>query len=194
MTCHGSAGLGAAGQGMGNIVKVDNSPAWERHIRIVALKQTIERMGVEMGKELYYFQAEKDYLKLDYTSFESYLGSPELAISRRTAFRLIRVYRRWVVELGYEPDQLTEAGTTKLDMLAAHVEEGSKDRYLNMAATLSMSDLQAQLTGREPVIRDWKSQLREARQLARALSQNANVPQEVMEFSLDYWRQTEAYE
>lgn len=178
---------------MGNIVKVDNNPAWERHVRIVALKQTIERMGVEMGKELYYFQAEKDYLKLDYTSFESYLGSPELAISRRTAFRLIRVYRRWVVELGYEPEQLTEAGTTKLDMLAAHVDEKSKDRFLNMAATLSMSDLQAEIDGKEPVYKPvaWRDVLHEARNACEKLVSDA--PDEVKAFAFDFWVATESY-
>ncbi len=179
---------------MGNIIKVEGNTAWERHVKIIALRQTIERMGLEMGKELYYFQAERDYLKLDYPSFESYLGSPELAISRRTAFRLIRVYRRWVVELGYDLEKLTEAGTTKLDILASHVTDANSPKLLNMAETLSRSDLQAELDGREPtyVPTQWRSLLHEARNACELLARCETAPTEVREFALDFWSATEA--
>ena len=193
MSWHGSVGFGAARYGMGNIIRVDNDPAWERHVRIVALKQYIEELGLQMGKELYLFQKEKGYNTLGHPSFESYLGSPELAISRRTAYRLIRVYRRWVIELGYELEQLTEAGTTKLDMLAAHVDEGSKDRYLNMAATLSRSDLQAEIDGTEPIYIPvaWRDLLHEARNACELLARS-DAPDEVRAFALDFWSATEA--
>ena len=176
---------------MGNIVKIEDNTAWDRHTRILAIKQYIEELGLQMGKELYFFQKERDYLKLDYSSFESYLGSPELAISRRTAYRLIRVYRRWVVELGYTPEQLTEAGTTKLDMLAAHVDDENKHKCLTMAETLSRSDLMAELKGVEPVYNppQWRDLLHEARNACELLARS-DAPDEVRAFALDFWSAT----
>ena len=168
--------------------------AHDRKVRIIEIKLGVEHGFIELGKELSTFYENKEYKDLGYRSFSAFLADTDVNISKRNAWRLIGNYQDYVVRLSCATTALLEVGTTKLELMRSRVTEDNVDEMLNMGATLSYSDLQAQLTGREPVIRDWKSQLREARQLARALSQNANVPQEVMEFSLDYWRQTEAYE
>ncbi len=167
--------------------------AHDRRLLIIEIKLGVEHSFIELGKELSTFYINKEYINLGYRSFSAFIADPDVNISKRNAWRLIGNYQEYVLGLSCATEALVEVGTTKLELMRSRVTEDNVDEMLNMGATLSYSDLQAQLTGREPVIRDWKSQLREARQLARALSQNANVPQEVMEFSLDYWRQTEMF-
>ena len=80
--------------------------ALQRHRRIVGLKHLGEQTFLGLGQELYHFEREKQYLLLDYPSFNSYLADPDINIAPRTAYRLKGVYQKYILEMGMEPDRL----------------------------------------------------------------------------------------
>lgn len=115
--------------------------AWARHQRIIALYDQVKRTFIELGRELYWFQKEKQFLALDYPTFESYLADPDVDIDRTTAFKLKRVYQRFELELECTAAVLLPVGPDKLDVIRPHVDEGNVGEWLASAATLSRSDL-----------------------------------------------------
>ncbi len=167
------------------------SEAWDRYMRIRGIRAYVDELGLAMGKELHIFQREEQYKELGYFSFNSFLADPDVSIRRRTAYRLMRNYRKYVLELSVPITALVPVGTSKLDAMVPYVDNENIDEMLNKGATLTLGNLKTELTGKEVIIRiDWREQLREARQLARALSQNAMVPLEVIEHCMDFWRVT----
>ena len=197
---------------MNPIQKIDNNSAYHRYIRIKQLKQHTEEMMLMIGAELHVFQKEKQYLSLDYDSFEAFLGDPDIDITPRTAYRMIRIYRVFVlrrldemhlelednnkVEVLIEKDPdyvrlLIAAGVSKLDNIAGHLTESNRDYLLNMASTNSRSSLRAELTGVEyNNTESWKSLLDEVRTLCAKLAADHNAPLEVRECANEFLRQT----
>ena len=166
--------------------------AFNRYRRIVNLKWSAEKTFLELGKELYAFQEGQQWRELEYRSFSAFLGDPDVNIAERTAFRLIRVWKQFVLALNVQQEKLIAIGGSKLDMIAGHVSEENIDTLLNSAATLSRSDLRAYLTGVEPNYKnfDWREGLREARSLCYELMQFDSTPDEVKSFAADFWSAT----
>jgi len=116
------------------------------HRDIVGMKAHLTEYALLMGNALGRMREGRLYKLLDYDTWESYLGSPELSIRPRTAERMIRVARRWIGELGYATEQLEDVGITKLDLGVGLLEAGEKpQRVLEDARALSSSDLIKQL-------------------------------------------------
>lgn len=124
--------------------------AHERHERIRALRNLAEQTFLVLGEELYYFEAERQYTLLGYDTFEEYLASPEIDLSRSLAFRLKGIYETFVLRLKVHPDRLLEAGSTKLDKIRPVVDADNLDDWLARAVTLSRSDLDRELDGKAP--------------------------------------------
>jgi len=169
--------------------------AFHRYKRIVGLIWQAEKTFLELGEELCIFQEQEQWRELEYRSFEAFLADPDVNMSRRTAYRLIRVWKLYGQALNVQHEKLIAIGTTKLDMIASHVDQNNVDRWLNTAATLSKSDLRAELDGTEPVYTPvaWRELLRETRNMALMLSERETAPQEVREFSLDFYVATEMW-
>lgn len=167
--------------------------AFNRYRRIVNLKWQVERSFLEIGAELYEFQRLKEWRDLDYSSFNAFLADPEVNIARRTAHRMIRVWKEYVLRLEVQAEKLIAVGGTKLDMIASHVDENNVDKWLNTAVTLSKSDLRAEIDGKEPVFKlvAWRDLLHEARNACELLARTEQAPQEVREFAMDFWSNTE---
>jgi len=179
---------------MKTIQKIEDNEAWERYVRIKHLMHQSKTMMLMVGAELYEFQRLKQYNALGYASFESFLADPDIDLARRTAYRLIRLYKKYILELGCATEALIEVGPSKLDKLAPYVTEENKIQLLNTASTLSRSDLHTYLTHEEPeYIEAWRSILRDARQLCEKLASNGNAPLEIREFSQSYLNQTAGY-
>ena len=130
------------------LTRIDNSAAWQAHRQLVELKQAIEGGFIEMGRILCEIQENRYYEDLDYDTFDAYLGQPELGISKRHAWRMIGVYKDFVMQLEIDSVLLLEAGTSKLDTIRPHITEDNAQELLNMATTLSRSDLQAEMKRR----------------------------------------------
>lgn len=123
----------------GEIVGIND--AWERHQRIVFLKRTIEQTFLELAAELYEFKRLRQYEQLEHETFESYLGDPEVSISRRMAFRLLTTHHTFVLKYRSDTVTLIDAGIAKLCIIAPHMNKTNVEEWLDKAATLSRSDL-----------------------------------------------------
>ena len=119
--------------------------AYERHRRIVELRDTLERNALELGEALYWFEREKQYRQLGYDSFNAYLADPDVNIGRSTAFKFKRVYALFVLRLECPAAGLLEAGADKLEVIAPHVDSENVDEWVATAAALSRSDLRQEV-------------------------------------------------
>jgi len=119
--------------------------AYERHRRIVELRDTLERNALELGEALYWFERERGYRVLGYDSFNAYLADPDVNIGRSTAFKFKRVYQLFIYQLECPAAGLLEAGADKLEVIAPHVDESNVDEWVATAAALSRSDLRKEV-------------------------------------------------
>ena len=127
----------------GEMVVADD--AWERHQRIVSLRNQVEISFLQLGEELYWFEELKQYKDLKFPTFEAYLADPEVDIGRSTAFRAKAVYRHFVMSLKSPPGGLLEAGTKKLEMLIPYTDAVNVGEWVSKAAALSRSDLKLEI-------------------------------------------------
>jgi hypothetical protein len=128
--------------------------AWERHEEILALKGLIEHTFLELGGKLYEFHHAENWRDLNYVSFNEYLADPMVNIGRRTAYRCIRVYETYILQLSCDTVALLEAGVSKLDLMATAVTPGDVGEWLDKARTLSRSDLRVELDRPAPFSED----------------------------------------
>jgi len=118
---------------------------WERHLRIVDLRNQAEDTFLDLGRELYFFQQQEGYVVLGHPSFESYLADPEVDIGRRTAFMLKAIYETYVLGLCCEPAALLPCGYSKLDIMRSFMTQENVMEWIGTAAALSRSDLKKEL-------------------------------------------------
>ncbi len=121
------------------IVTADD--AWERHRRIVSLRNQSEATFLQLGEELYWFEDKKQFREMDYETFEAYLADPEVDISRSLAFQLKAIYRHFLLQIKVQTSGLLEAGHSKLQMLIPYTDAGNAQEWIEKAASLSCSDL-----------------------------------------------------
>ena len=121
----------------------------ERHHKIIALKTNIEKTFLDLGKELHELVEGREYIDMGYASFEQYVSDPDINISVRKAHQCKAVYRKYVLELGVQPDALLAAGVTKLELVARLVAEDNKWEWIANAAALSKKDLEGRLKDME---------------------------------------------
>lgn len=124
--------------------KIDASPAWQAHQELKEVRKYATVLFLEQGRLLTLIQSKKHYEMLGFDTFTEYLGSPELSISERSAYRSMGAYRL-KIELHLDEGKMIDAGISKLEMIRPHADENNKDELLNMAATLSRSDLDIRL-------------------------------------------------
>ena len=124
--------------------KIDDSPAWQAHQELKEVRKYATVLFLEQGRLLTVIQSEKHYEMLGYETFTEYLGSPELSISERSAYRSMLAYRL-KIEMGLDEGKMIDAGISKLQMIAPHLEKDNKYELLNMATTLSRGDLRIRL-------------------------------------------------
>lgn len=124
---------------------IPSDTAYERHLRIVALREVTEKTFLALGAELYEFNRKHDYISLGHPSMNSYLADPDVDINRRAAYRLTRIHRIYVEELGCDTVALLAAGISKLDLMSVHVDAENVDEWLANAAALSRSDLRQEM-------------------------------------------------
>ena len=150
--------------------------AFKRHQRIVDLRAGIERDCVELGRELYELRRHKEWRLLGYDSFEAYIATPEVNMSKTSAYRFIRVYAHFVLYLKCSTVALVQAGISKLDWLISHTTPDNADEFVTMASAISRSDLLIELgvelsdNGAQPPAPEPDTEgLEQARQEAAAL-------------------------
>jgi hypothetical protein len=78
--------------------------------------------------------------KLEYDSFECFLGDPEISMKRSWAYGLIQIYELYVEKLGIPAERLLRIEPAKL-LKVAPVVESDTEGWLTKAEMLSLSDL-----------------------------------------------------
>jgi len=147
--------------------------AYERHLRIVALRRDAERTFLDLGRELDIFVRQKEYKLLGYTSVKAYCGDPDVKLSYSTIRRAIRVKRIFIDKLKVPPEELIDIGMTNLDLLTPHINQENAERLLADAAALSKTDLEQTLPLLPPYVvryRDWARAWKRAAKKWRALA------------------------
>jgi N6-adenosine-specific RNA methylase IME4 len=124
---------------------VPTTDAYQRHEKIKELRDLAVATFLDLGKELYYFERDKQYLELDHPTFESYLADPDVDISRRMAFRMKGIYAKYTLELEVTTLSLLRAGYSKLDIIRPYIDKTNVDSWINKAETLSYKDIQLEI-------------------------------------------------
>jgi len=131
--------------------------AFEIHQQLIQLGHSVQRAFILIGKYLY--QIQKDNLfkylgKGGYDTFNSYLASPELEISRRQAFYLMKIYKIYCKKFGVPIKQMEGAKLSSLKETLPVVSEENYEDWLEKSKVLSLSDIRIEIkkesTGIDP--------------------------------------------
>lgn len=122
--------------------------AFENHRYILDLKSRIGGDLLRLASLLVLSHKNKYYKTLGYNTWESYLGTPELSMSRFFAFKLMRVYEIWVEKFGINPS-LLDIDIEKLYLSSLMANQDNYEEVLEQARVLSRSDVQRLRSGKE---------------------------------------------
>ncbi len=121
--------------------------AWQLHETIVALKSEITRRSLQLGRALGLLRDERLYVALGYDTFEAYLASPEVTISRTQAYRVIALVEgvERLPDAALDTAALEAMGVSRaeiaLPLIRAAATEEERAAWVADAQTLSVRDL-----------------------------------------------------
>jgi len=119
--------------------------AHKTHKKLLKLKNELTYDFLCLGELLFNIKEKKFYEILDYQTFSSYLGSPEISISLSTTYALIDIYDRFLLQFKINQDRLLPIGRTKLERILPIIDEKNYEEWLEKAEYLSTSDLDKEL-------------------------------------------------
>lgn len=113
--------------------------------KTLAFKDRIEKDFLALGKHLYNIRENRLY-EPHWSSFHEF--AMELKMSISSVSKLINIYRIYVLEYHYQPDELAKAGgwTVLAETLPHVTSQEAAGRVLTLAMELSRSDLKKELT------------------------------------------------
>jgi hypothetical protein len=132
----------------------------ERREECFLLEQTIKdciqqgRAAMwELMKGLHDFNEAKGWEVLGYENQGDWLAQPEVGMSRRHFFRLVRTYRDTVIERSIPMERMAELEPSKVEIVLPAIEAAvvTVDEGLEDARSLSVSDLRTHYIGPEAV-------------------------------------------
>lgn len=114
---------------------------------ITVLREEETKNRLTIGRALTRVEDGELYRSLDYDSFEAFLGDPEVDLGRSTAYRYMKVYRRFILRADVDPNEVVAMGIRKASMIARYVKDPREDlqEWIEKAKALSRSDLQAEI-------------------------------------------------
>lgn len=111
-------------------------------------QRTSGQLFLLVGKLLKEFKEKELYFYLDYSSFNQFVSSPELAISGESAYMYIRVYEFYVEKLSLDPETVRKMPLGKLSRMLPMVKEVEQEmgkekaiERMNELNTLGLGDL-----------------------------------------------------
>lgn len=136
---------------MGEIVQFNTSQAIESagqaHKMVCKLKSELENNFLKLGAYLRLVHDEAYYITLDYATWQEYLDTPEIDLSRSQAYKLMAVYERWLIRYNYSAEQLNGISIEKLYIASSQANETNHEEWLEKARVLSRADLKAETPG-----------------------------------------------
>ncbi|MDX9743619.1 MAG: hypothetical protein RBT59_07385 [Arcobacteraceae bacterium] len=100
-----------------DIDKSTEDYAFKVYEKLLFAKKSHEVLFLVIGKLLKTIRDEKLYKKLDYETFEQFLGSEEISFSRESAFLYIRVYTYYVEYLELSEKKIREINVSRLSLM-----------------------------------------------------------------------------
>lgn len=105
--------------------------------KLIQAKRGHQVLFLVIGKLLKEIKEQKIYLKLDYESFEQFLGSEEICWSREAAFMFMRVYEYYIEKLKLPEEKVASITLTKLSMMIPMTKGMDRDKAIEKIEELS---------------------------------------------------------
>ena len=128
--------------------------AQDAHARREEFLKLHHQASLLQMKFLYDMWNNRDYEILGFENFKEYAECPEdsggLGVSRSWAVQLARVYDKYVVELGVEPEDIYGTSPRKLYNCIKNVDKGNVDDIIGKAKSLSLRDFDLERKNIDP--------------------------------------------
>lgn len=140
-------------EGLGDRTKMDSSQiaeeAYTNHQLIIKIKQSITKDFWNLAIMLKINRDRKYYRTLGYETFEEYLGTPEISLSRAYTYKLIKNYELWVQKYRVSPAKLQGIDSEKLYLVGVVATKEDYEEWLEKAKVLSRSDIRSLIKGED---------------------------------------------
>ena len=121
--------------------------AFTNHQLIIKIKHSITKDFWNLAIMLKINRDRKYYRTLGYETFEEYLGTPEISLSRGYVFKLIKNYELWVQRYHVSLAKLNEIDSEKLYLAGIVANKDDYEEWLERAKTLSRADIRSLIKG-----------------------------------------------
>lgn len=127
---------------MPNLTIENGREAFQLHQQLITLKKSIGLQFLNVGRVLWSLREGERWRAIEPDiSWEGYCLSPDVSISPSHARNLIRVYRKFVVELGLPEEALCDIDPRKLTAIIPRISKENGEMMLERARSLSRMDL-----------------------------------------------------
>ena len=131
------------------------------HEKILHGLSTARLALAECAEGCHDLHVSKGWETLGYDSLSEYLAAPEITLSRTEFYRMVDIWKSYVLEGGLPPMQLQGAGETKLAVPLPALKDGlvSAEQAVSDATALTRKELESrydEITGKEPKEREVK--------------------------------------
>jgi len=137
-----------AGMDSTQITRAEGKLAFENSQKIIALKNNIEKDFMVLASLLITNHDNQYYKILGYDTWEEFLAIPEISMSRSFAYKIMQVYRIWVIKYGVSQENL-DIDNEKLFLASIQATEENYKEWLEKARVLSRSDIRGLLSGED---------------------------------------------
>ena len=117
--------------------------AFKIHSKITEMTDARNETDLVLGKYLHEIHETEEFKIIagEESNFATYLADPEIGISQAKATRLMKIYRKYILELGMGYSELRGLDTNTLQRIAREVTPENKDEWIARVKTLSRSDI-----------------------------------------------------
>jgi len=123
--------------------------AFNNHQIIIKIKQSITKNFWNLAVMLKINRDRRYYKTLGYETFEEYLGTPEISLSRGYVYKLIKNYELWVQKYNVSPAKLEGIDSEKLYLAGTLTTKNNYEEWLEKAKALSRSDIRGLIKGED---------------------------------------------
>lgn len=126
-------------------VTLSPTEAWDLQAQVAAKVAGQRSSWVGLAGHLAEFHDEKAWLLLSHDTFNEWLGTPEISLSRGDAYAMIGAWKELIVERKVDPTRLEGLDVSKVAVILPAIRRGvDVDEALSACETLSRSDLRAE--------------------------------------------------
>lgn len=123
--------------------------AFTNYQLIIKIKQSITKDFWNLAIMLKINRDRKYYKTLGYETFEEFLGTPEISLTRSYIYKLIKNYEIWVQKWNVSPAKLIGIDSEKLYLTSMIATQDNYEEWLEKAKTLSRSDIRGLIKGED---------------------------------------------